>query len=140
VRGKSYTNTIWIAGGRAKVTDYGTPAIGSSYRFSGRVTGETGQVEVVSETDGSLWITPADGFCGPNWWLLHLIVFHSDAVCDGKPGDSGAPFYFKYNGPPPTILMRGMVVARDRDSGPNCYAMKLSRMTSLSGYQVLTTQ
>ncbi len=118
----------------ADVIEAGTPAVGAAYNFSGATRYEqTGQI--VRSLDGKWWAS----FCGTTFWVLNLIVFNKSSVCDVRNGDSGAPFYFKSAGSPyPQIRIRGMVVARDNNSGPNCYAMQYTRIRDLLGYSILT--
>lgn len=148
VRGASYTDDIYLGtspGFLGDVLDAGVPAVGSTYRFSGATSNESSQVEMVTDTDASYWIKPIDSWCAASgWWLLHLIAFHSDSVCDAQRGDSGAPFYFRSSSSPYNVRLRGMVVARQILSdgitvGPDCYAVKTSTISSLSGYSALTS-
>jgi hypothetical protein len=139
IAGKSYTNKIYILSAAsstaAPVTQAGDPAVGSTYNFSGAVSGEKSN-QVVLDVDARWWVTT--GWCGDNtFWVLHLIAFARSGVCDVQLGDSGAPFYFKWTTTQPTIGIRGMVVAKSVD-GHTCYAMKYSRIANALGYWIYT--
>lgn len=146
VRGKSYTDNIYLGGDPGFLSDimeYGTPALGSAYRFSGAVTHETAPVQVVSDLDAEFWIEPYTPPCTDSgWWQTHVIAFSSDTVCDAVPGDSGAPFFARQGTNPVSVRLRGMVIGREVVGGAvkaHCYAVKLSNIASLSGYWPITT-
>jgi hypothetical protein len=141
ISGQSYSKSIYVggaAGTEADVREAGTPAVGASYRYSGATTYENAN-QVVISTDASLWWDTDNDFCNPEvaggWWQLHLISWNRAGVCDAQGGDSGAPFYVKYAGTPPTIGIRGMATAR---LGNVCYGEKWSRISSLMGVSIYT--
>ncbi len=122
-----------MSGSRADVLEGGDPAVGALYKFSGAVSFEESNQEVIS-LNGQWWASA--GWCGPTFWVLNQIVFERAGGCDVDKGDSGGPFYFTQAGTPfPKVRIRGMVVG---DDGQVCYAMKYSKISNLLGYTAYT--
>jgi hypothetical protein len=146
IKTESYGSDVYLGSATSGTTGYvdsgGNPAVGATYRFSGAVSGERTN-QLVDSLEGQFWTWESQDWCGTNntnpnsgFWTSNLIRFSRNDQCDGVPGDSGAPFYFKYNSSA-GLLIRGMVVARWPLTAPNdCFAMKYTKMRDVLGWSI----
>jgi hypothetical protein len=140
ISGKSYSGKIWAGSATDAVAGAGDPAVGATYSYSGATTGVKAN-QYVESVLGQFWTWDGDtDWCGtgdpnPNdgFWTSNLIRFSRNNACDALPGDSGAPFYWPWPSNPPTVDIRGFVIA---SWGGDCYAMKYSRIHNALGYSI----
>lgn len=132
--GGVYGGDIYVGGNPGTgipVSGAGDPAQGATYNFSGSSSFEKTQQVVLSTT-----AVANQQICDePLGRITNLISFTQAGphnVCNVQLGDSGGPFYYKFNGPT-TASIRGIVIALSQD-GTICYALKYSTITSLTGY------
>jgi hypothetical protein len=131
----SYTNQIYTgytaAGSTKVVAGASDPAVGATYDYSGSYSLEHDNQYVTSLSGGQYW---ANNNCG-TYWVLNLTVWHtlSSGNCDIQMGDSGGPLYSATTSS--TVWIRGIINAY---SSTACYGTRYSRISSLSGYTVVT--
>lgn len=123
VKHASYAATIFV-GGLSSTTTYGIygagdPAVGNTYWWSGRVTGEN-STTVTSVSASANW------GCGA---VTGAVAFQNTekGQCFAQPGDSGSPLYLKQG---TALYARGLLLAKDSEY---CYALKWSKVSSILG-------
>lgn len=144
ISGKAYGNSIYVGnktGSKAIVNHAaGDPAVGAVYGASGARTYEHSGLEVIN-LSGNI----PNNACGVPGSVSNLITFAQiqgfQSACPLGEGDSGAPFFFKWAAPSvPEIGIRGMFIAESvpTSSGSVCFAMRYSKIQSVTGYWALT--